>query len=209
MRRREKFIISSTILALSLLGIQYIPLEYRLLAFLVFFIASYLVSAAALYEDLFGVEWITIVPFPAMYAVAVGLFNFLLPNNLLSRFFILGLFGVGMYAQYLTANIYSVAKIRTIQLLRAAQTIGFFFTLLTSTLLTNFLFSLRLDFWWNGLIIFAIHFPLILMSLWSVDLSPRVERRIWLASGVFALVMAELGIIFSFCHYQSSQTPFS
>lgn len=198
MRRREKFIISSVLLALGLLGVQYVSLQYRFIAIIVFFVFSYLVSVWTLYEDLYGVEWFTIVPLPAMYGVSVSLFYFLLPNNWASRLFIMALFGVGMYALYLTSNIYSVAKIRTIQLLRAAHTVGLLFTLLTSTLMTNFLFSLHLNFWLNGLIVFGIHFPLMLMSLWSVELQPKVDKRIWIATTLFALVLGEFAVVISF-----------
>lgn len=198
MRRREKFIISSVLLALGLLAIQYITLQYRMIAIFIFLVFSYLVSVWALYDDLYGVEWITIIPLPALYGVSVSMFYFLLPNNWISRIFILALFGIGMYALYLTSNIYSVAKTRTIQLLRAAHTIGLLFTLLTSTLMTNFLFSLHLHFWFNGLIIFLIHVPLFLSSLWAVDLQPKIEKKIWIATIVFSLVIAQFGVMLSF-----------
>lgn len=198
MRRREKFIISSILLAIGLLGVQYVSLQFRLVAILVFFIFSYLVSIWSLYEDLYGVEWLTIIPLPAMYGMSVSLFYFLLPNNWISRIFIMALFGVGMYALYLTSNIYSVAKSRTIQLLRAAHTIGLLFTLLTSTLITNFIFSLHVDFWLIGLLFFVVHFPLFLMALWSVELLPKLDRRIWIATTVFSLIIAQFGMIISF-----------
>jgi hypothetical protein len=197
MRRREKFIISSILLAFALLFIQYIPLQFRWVAILIFFFLSYGVSAWALFDDLYGVEWITIVPLPAMYAVAVSLFYFLLPNNTLSRVFIIALFGVGMYALFLTSNIYSVAKTRTIQLLRAAHTIGLFFTLLISTFYTHFLFSLHLHPFLNFLIVGVIHIPLFLMLLWGVDLQPQITSRIKIFTAVFSLIMAEFAFIFS------------
>jgi hypothetical protein len=198
MRRREKFIISSVLLAFGILMLQYVPLQFRLVAISVFFVFSYLVSVWSLYDDLYGVEWLTIVPFPAIYGMSVSLFYFLLPNNWLSRVFIMSLFGVGMYALYLTSNIYSVAKSRTIQLLRAAHTIGLLFTLLTSTLISNFIFSLHLGFWFIGPIIFAAHLPLFLMSLWAIELQPKIEKRIWLASIIFALLVAEFAVVTTF-----------
>src|SRR3989339_1082421 len=104
MRRREKFILSSLFLSLALFGIQLVPLEFRVLAIALFFFLTYAVSAWALFEDLNGAEWFMIVPFPGMYAVAVSLFYYLLPENIWSKLAILGIFGVGMYALYLTAN---------------------------------------------------------------------------------------------------------
>jgi hypothetical protein len=121
MRKREKFLVSSFVLSFALLGTQYVPLDFRLLATVLFFFITYAVSSWALFEDLGGVEWLTVVPLPSYYAISVSLFYFLLPENLLSRILILALFGVGMYAMYLTTNIFSVAKVRTIQLLREQQ----------------------------------------------------------------------------------------
>lgn len=198
MRRREKFIISAILLSLGLLAVQYINLQYRFLGVFVLFVLSYIITAWALYDDLHGVEWITIIPFPSFYALAVSLFYFLLPENFITRIFILALFGVGMYALYLTANIYSVAKARTIQLLRAAHTIGLLFTLLISALLSNTIFSLHLPFWQNGLLLGIIHFPLIFMSLWAIKLQSDIDRRIVSYSLFSAFLIGELGVALSF-----------
>lgn len=198
MRRREKFVISSIILAFGLLVLQYIPLEFRLLGVVIFFFISYLVSAWALFEDLSGVEWLTIVPLPSFYAFSVALFYYLLPESILSRILILVLFGVGMYALYLTANIYSVAKVRTIQLLRAAQTIGLFFSLLMSVLMTNTIFSFHLPFYLNGLFVALAHFPLFLIGYWSIKLSPTVEKNVWFITAASAILVGQFAVAFSF-----------
>jgi hypothetical protein len=130
MRRREKFLLSSLILSFGLLSTQYVPLHFRFLAIALFFFVTYAVSAWALFEDLNGIEWLTVIPLPGMYAVSVALFYFLLPESTFTRVAILALFGVGMYALYLTSNIFTVAKVRTIQLLRAAHAVGLLFGVL-------------------------------------------------------------------------------
>jgi hypothetical protein len=198
MRRREKFVIASALLSLGLLVVQYIPLDFRYLAVLVFGIISYLVSAWTLSDDLQPLEWVTIVPFPTLYAVAVGLFYYLLPANVLSKVFVLVLFGLGMYALYLTSNIFSVAKERTIQLLHAAHAIGLLFTLLTSLLFTNTIFSLRWPFYLIALSIGLVHFPLILMSLWTIGLEKVVRKEIIGLSALITLLVMELGMGLSF-----------
>lgn len=198
MRRREKFVLASILLSLGLLAVQYVSLDWRYVGVFIFTIVTYLVSAWALSDDLQWFEWLVIVPRPAMYAAAVGAFYFLLPVNILSRVFDLVLFGMGMYALYLTSNIYSVAKGRTIQLLHAAHAIGLLFSLLTSLLFINTVFSLRLPFYWNGLLIGAWHFPLIFMSIWSVKLEPKIDRSILNLAGLFTLFIVELAIILSF-----------
>lgn len=198
MRRREKFVITSVLLSLGLLGVQYVSLDLRYWVVGFLFIISFFLSAWALSDDLQAHEWFTVVPFPAFYAAAVGLFYFLLPESFISKLIILGVFGVGMYALFLTSNIYSVAKGRTIQLLHAAHAIGLLFTLLTSLLFTNTVFGMRLPFYLNGLLVGGLHFPLVLMSLWSVNLENYINREILALSGVLTIFLVELALVLSF-----------
>jgi hypothetical protein len=197
MRRREKFVIAAILLSLGLLGVQYVSLEWRYWAVGAFALVTYFISAWALSNDLQRHEWLTILPMPAWYAGAVALFYFLLPTNLGSRIFILGLFGVGMYALYLSANIYSVAKGRTIQLVHAAHAIAMFFTLVTSLLFLNSIFSLRLAIGWNTLLVGMTHAPLVLLFLWSINLEEKITRDVWLLTGVVTLMLMEAALILS------------
>lgn len=198
MRRREKFVLSATFLSLTLLGVQYVQLEYRYAAIAALGLASYVVSAWALSDDLQVHEWFTILPLPSLYSLSVALFYFLLPENIISRVLIMALFGVGLYALYLTGNIFSVAKGRTIQLLHAAHAIGLLFTVFTSLLFLNTIFSLDLPWFFIAILIAASHFPLIFLSLWSINLEARVPKTLFTISFLFTLLMAELGIAFSF-----------
>lgn len=202
MRRREKFIIVSILLSLGLLATQYVPIDWRYGAIALFALISYLMSAWALSDDLQIYEWLTILPLPVFYASSVALFYFLLPGVLLSRLVILAVFGVGMYALFLTANIFSVAKGRTIQLLYAAHAIALFFTMIISLLLTNTIFSLRLPFYLNALLMAISHFILVLMSLWSVQLEPQISKQLINYSLLFVLLLIEFTIAFSFLPMQ-------
>jgi hypothetical protein len=197
MRRREKFVLAAGLLSLGLLLVQAVGVEWRYLAFGGFMVVTYLVSAWALADDLQAHEWLTILPFPALYAGSVSLFYFLLPSAFLTRVAILALFGGGMYGLFLTSNIFSVAKGRTIQLLYAAHAVGLFFTLFTSILFTNAIFSLRLPFYANALLVGLVHFPLVMMSLWSIKLENHISRMIINFSSLLTLVLMELVILFS------------
>lgn len=183
---------------MGLLFIQYVPIEYRFVAVFGFFLTSYLVSAWALYDGLKGAGWLTIVPLPALYAASVGLFYFLLPEGILARAVLLTLFGLGIYALYLTGNIYSVAAVRTIQLLRAAHAVGFLLTLLTLVLFFNTVFSLKLPFWANGLMVGLLTFPMVLSGLWSILLEDRLSSVILWMSLMVAVVVGEVGVGLSF-----------
>lgn len=197
MRKREKFIISSILLAFGLVTTQLVPVEVRPLAIILFFIATYFISAWALSKTINGVEWLTIVPFPAMYALSVSLFYFLLPTNLASQAVIIILFGIGMYALYLSANIFSIGKLKTIQLLRAAHAVEFLFLLIMSLFLFNFIFSLHLMPILNGFFVGVASFLPILCSLWSIVLSEKLPRRIVWISIFFALILGEVAFIIS------------
>ncbi|MCB9802328.1 MAG: hypothetical protein H6774_04550 [Pseudomonadales bacterium] len=198
MRRRERFVIAALVLGFLLIVVQYIPLELRYLAIGVFTVVTYFVSAWALKDDLQLHEWLTILPFPALYASSVGLFYFLLPNHFLTRFIIFALFSVGMYAVLLASNIFSVAKGRTIQLLHAAQAISLLFTLLISLFFSNTIFSLHLPFYWTTLLIAVTHFPLVYLSLWSVELSTTFKREVLVLALLCTLLVAELALILTF-----------
>lgn len=202
MRRREKFVIVSVLLSLGLLATQYIPLDLRYLGTAAFFILSYFSSVWALSDDLQAHEWLTIMPFPALYATSVALFYFLLPEMFWSRLAIVAVFGVGMYALFLTSNIFSVAKGRTIQLLYAAHAVALFFIMITSLLFSNVIFSLRLPFYFNAGLLFASHFPLVFMSFWSIELKQKIEKEIVLYSLIFTLILTEMGTLFSFLPMQ-------
>lgn len=197
MRRREKFVVASVIAVFGLLGVQYVSLDFRYIAIAVFSLFVYLLSTWALSDDLQAHERLTIVPFPMLYAASVSLFYFLLPESIFSQAAIIILFGVGMYALFLTANIFSVAKGRTIQLVHAAHAISGFFGVIISLLFSNTIFSLKLPFYLNGLLIGFAHFPLILMLLWSVKLENKIERETVGFSFVLTLVLMELALILS------------
>lgn len=190
--------LAAILLALGLLSTQYVSINLRYAAIGVFGVLAYFVSVWALYEDLGKVGWVSVVPLPAMYAVSVALFYFLLPEKVLSRVVIVGLFGLGMYALYLTGNIFLVAAVRTIQLLRAAQAVGFLLTLLTGVLFYNTIYSLRLPFWENGVLVLLVSLTLMLPALWSVNLPERIEKDLLVTAGGLGSVLMMLAMAISF-----------
>lgn len=198
MRRREKFVVASVISTLGLVGVQYTFLEIRYIAIAVFAVFTYLISTWALADDLQAHERFTIIPLPVLYAAAVSLFYFLLPESFFSQLFIVVLFGIGMYALFLTSNIFSVAKGRTIQLVHAANAISGLFGVLVSLLFSNTIFSLKLPFYWNALLVGLVHFPLIFILLWSVKLENQIEKEIIGFSLVLTLVLMEIALVLSF-----------
>lgn len=197
--KRKKFFLVSVLLTIGLFIVQSLPVERRFVSLMILFGVAYGLSAWSLAKDLSGIEWLTCLLLPSLFPVSVGLFYFLLPQMGVVRLIVLGLFVISMYAILLTANIFSVASIRTIQLLRAARAIGFLFTILTATFLFHLILSFKMHFWWNGLAVFGVSWLLFVQGLWSLELDERgLSKRVLSYSLVGSVVMLEAGVIVSF-----------
>lgn len=195
--KRRKFLLVSVLLSIGLLIVQRLPVESRYSAIAFFAVASYLLTAWSLFKDLQGVNWIVNLILPTMYPVSVALFYFLLPQAAATRTIVVGLFGVSMYGLLLTSNIFAVASIRTIQLLRAARAVGFLLSILTSAFLFHVIFSLRVAWWMVGLLVFVVSLPLLWQGTWSYVVSNTIKREFYYAMAG-SLVMAEMAVALSF-----------
>lgn len=131
---------------------------------------------------------------PTLFTIGVGLFWFLLPTSVFARIPILVLYAFGIYALALTANIYTVAAIRTIALLRAARGVGFVLTLLTSFLVYDTILSLRSSILITSLGVFVLSIPLFLQGFWTVKLDKNFSRELLTLSLVSSLVMGEIAL---------------
>jgi hypothetical protein len=198
MSKRQKFILTSVILSLGMFFIQEIDITYRYLAIFMISGLGIGLSIWSLFEALVGISWITAVILPTFFTAGVGFFYFLLPQNLLARLLIAILYAIGIYALLLTENIFSVAAIRTIQLFRAAQAVGFILTLFTFFLMIDTIFSLGLTFYENLFLVSIFSFPLFLQGLWSIYLENNLNKRIIFFSIFIALAVAEIASILSF-----------
>jgi hypothetical protein len=136
-------------------------------------------------------------------------FYFLLPDNWLSRIVIVSLFGVGMYALFLTENIYSVAAVRTIQLLRAAHAVGFLLSILTVTLLYNTVYSFQWSYWINGLLVAAVSYPVFFRVYGRLSLNPKLPRYIWSMSAGLSVFLGMVGLPCRFCRPVSGWRHYS
>src|SRR3990167_4175758 len=125
MSKRRRFVITSLALSLGFVGIQFLLDQFRMLAIGGLGILTLLLFSWSLFEGL-GINMTLLsLVFPTLYTVGVGLFWFLLPATIFTRLPVVILYGLGIYALCLTSNIYTVAAIRTIALLRAAKGVGF------------------------------------------------------------------------------------
>jgi len=196
--KRQKFVAVSLILSLGLSLIQAADISWRYEAIGVMAIATYFLSAWSLKEGLTGVEWLTVLILPTLFTAGIGLFFFLVPSGLTARAPVIILYAFGIYVLLLIENIFSVAAIRTIQLLRSAQAVGFLLTLAVAFFLYDTILSFRFDPWLNFLSVMVFSFPLILQGLWCINLEEKITRKMWLYTTSLSLALAELALAFSF-----------
>jgi hypothetical protein len=196
--KRQKFILTSLVLTLGLLVIEFSKTSWRYQAVGLLAFVAWLLSAWSLKEGLEGVGWLTVLILPLVFTLVLGFFSFLLLTNPVIKVLVTISYGVGIYILLLVGNIFSVAAIRTIQLLRSAQAVGFLFTLVISFFLYDIIFSFRLSFWENFLLVTTASFPLILQSLWSINLEKEVSLKILLYALILSFVQGEMAMAFSF-----------
>lgn len=211
MPKRTRFILVSLVLASCLWLTTLTAVDYRFGLYLAVSGLAYILSAWVLFDDLKGFEWITLMILPTMFTLGSGLFSNFLPTvvpRMFGRAFQLEsamilaslfrvvyfvLFAVGMYGVLLIENIFSVASIRTIQLFRAARSVNFILTLISSLFFYTVSLSFKIPFWWVTVIVFGVSFILCFPGLWSVDLKSNLVKpagRYSLAIGWVAALAA-------------------
>lgn len=211
MSKRQKFVVATVVLfagiILSRLGLgQFLQWRFRIIFFSVM---ALLVSVWVLRdEDFSGVEWLTLPILPTLFALGSLLVFPLLPPGfdsdagrllgMLVKIAHLAIFVVGYYAALLTANIYNVAAIRTIQLLRVAQSIGFLVTVATALFLFIVISSLHLSSLLNFVVVFAVSLPLSFQAIWSVNLEEKITAGTRDFSLLTAGVLGQLAWALSF-----------
>lgn len=196
--KRQQFVAVTVVLTFVLMATQLVSDTLRLDVLLVISGIAYILSAISLREELRGWDFVTLLILPSYFTAAVFVFYFLLPTRWLTRVPIAALYAVGIYAILLTENIYNVAAERTIQLLRAAHSVGFLLTLVTTFFLMDTALSLRLPFYFNLLTTILIIFPLMLQTLWSMELTQKISNNVLWSSISLTLVIAEVVLLFSF-----------
>ncbi len=196
--KRERLGIVTLILSLGLIISQLIWPDFRLTVVLFITILTYPLSYWAIKEDIKGIERITLFILPVLFTLSVSLFYFLLPVRWLTRLPTVVFFAIGMYGILLSENIYNVAANRSIQLLRAAQSVGFLLTLVIFFLFVNIIFSFHLAIYLNFLLISVIASVLFYQLFWSTLLTPNIGKKQVIISIIPGLAIGELAFAFSF-----------
>ena len=194
MSKRKRIILTSVLLSSGFIGVQLITNQYRFLAIGALGLLTLALFSWSLKEGL-GVDMtLSTLILPTLYTLGVGTFWFLLPANVFARFPVVVLYGAGIYVLCLTMNIYTVAAIRTIALLRAARGVGFVLTLVTSFLVYDAILSLRINLIITSFAMALFSFPLYFQALWAIPLEKVFSREVAKISFVASLVMGELAL---------------
>ncbi len=142
MSKRQRFVITSLLLTIGFTVIQFLDQKYKFVGIASLSLLTLPLFYWSLYEGLgFNFTLVSLV-LPLLFTVGVGFFWFLLPASIFTQIPILLFYGLTIYSLCLTQNIFTVAAIRTIALLRAARGVGFVLTLLVSFFLFNTIFFL-------------------------------------------------------------------
>ncbi len=194
--KRQKFVITSVILACGLIGTYFVPFYVRHWYILGLTAAAYLLSLWSLWVGISRLKAITLLILPTFFTLAVAGYYFLL-ISWITRIPAAIVFGVIFYLLLLSQNIFNVSSIRTIPLYRAASTTVYVLTILTFFLLLSVVLSFQMLFIWNAVIVFFLALPLSVQLLWSVEIE-RVDRALVEYSTIISVVTAELILAYSF-----------
>ncbi len=194
MTKRRKFVITSFILSLGFIGIQFLDNNFKILGILGLSVVTLGLFIWSLFESLGKDMTLLTLILPIFFTVGVGLFWFLLPSTILARLPIIVFYGFGIYALSLTMNVFTVSAVRTIALLRAARGVGFVLTLITLFLIYNAILSLKMPFWGSAPLIAVLSFPLLLQGFWTIPLDRKITSELVVLSGISSLVVGEIAL---------------
>jgi hypothetical protein len=198
MSKRKKFIITSLVLSLGFVGIQYLENPFRFIAIGVLGLLTLGFFFWSLLEGLGKNATLLTLILPAAFTIGVGIFWFLLPTSIFARLPVVLFYGLGIYVLCLTSNIFTVGAIRTIALLRAARGVGFVLTLVTFFLVFDAIISLRTTLPITAAGVILASFPLFLQGLWSASLESKLAKEIVSASLIYSLVVGEAAMALYF-----------
>ncbi len=161
-------------------------------------IAAGLVTVWVLRKDLAGIKYFVLPILPFFFTFAMALFFQLLPERWLTRLPFMAVYGVSIYLIFLNQNVYNIAAIRTIALLRAAHSVGLLFTLISVFIISNVTFSLRFNFVILTAILTVICGLMIFQTLWSFELEDLLTKRLLKMTLVLTLIVGQVVLTLSF-----------
>lgn len=199
MDKRKRFIISSFVLTAVLLTVQLLSnQQYKFYCIGVLGILSLVLFWWSLREGLKSRISFLILVLPFYYSIGSAVFWFLLPKSIWVTIVVSVVYGLSIYALFLTTNVYSVSYLKTIALYRAAKGVGFLLTLVAFFLTLDGIISLRLSYLILGPLVFVLTFPLYLQGFWTTTLESKMNPKVLSTALVASLVQAQVSIVIFF-----------
>jgi len=202
--KRFRFVISSFLLTSLMLASTFFFFEKSIFFIFLFLIFGYALTYFSLLEGIENIEWFTLFFMPIILSVSFYLFYFLFPVRWLTRLPFIVLYGISIYAVLLCSNIFNVGVEKSLQLYRAAFSINFFYQMVVSFLIYNTLFSFKLNFVFNAILVFLTSFLLGFQLVWSVKLDLHPKKITILLGFFVGLILGELALIGSFVPLKST-----
>lgn len=197
--KREELVIASVVLSALMFFIFFVPLG--LWKFIVIFFAcaaTYVFTIYIMRENVEKIEFFTLPILPVLFTLATVLFYGIIPERWLTRLIFISIYGFLTYSIFLMENVFNVAKIKNIQLLKVARTIYFFISSFTVFLFSYVVLSFHMPVIISGLIFLLFIFLLSYTFFWSFNLSKAAARNDIVLSLSSAILILELIIVFSF-----------
>lgn len=204
MPKRFKYILSSTISALGFYLLVTLPYDsryYGLLAGMVLVMFCFWFGLGIIFDKNFNFRIMSII-LPVMFYLGFGLFVALLPFDVIGKLVISLIFGVVIYMMFLVENVFLVAVgYRTVPLYRAAYTVGLILSLVSAFFLFDSLYSFRMNFVINFVVVFLISVAWFMYQFFSITIELADDGKskyVWLNVFVPAWLVAQLALAFSF-----------
>ena len=198
MSKRKKFVLTSVLLSLGFVAVQFIDNTNRFWSIVLLSISTLILFWWSLKDTLGKDMTILTLVLPFIFTIGVGLFWFLLPINIYARIPIIIVYAIGIYVLCLTMNIFTISVNKTIALLRAARGVGFVVSLVTLFLVVDAILSLKAELFITTPLIFVVSFFLFAQSYWSVVPEREYQSQIVKLAIIAALILSELNVMIFF-----------
>lgn len=195
LNKRQKFVVAVFLLSCGVFLSEYFTGITLTVAAIILAFLTVAFLLLILRKDIKGSFFAPILILPFFFTLAFPFFYALVPERLLSRIIVTGIYAFGLYSLFLTQNIFAVSGIRTINLLRSARIVAFVITLLVYYFLVNFIFSLRLPVLLTPLVILPLSFLMNIQSLWTYTLDSSQIKPIATFSLIISICIAQLSYV--------------
>lgn len=196
--KRQAFIFTSGFLTLGLLLLRNPNLanNFLLVVALTFFSLS--LSIFSLRHDLKGVEFFTLLFLPVSLTVGTAYILSFLPKDIPLWYLILAAYPFLMYITLLSENIFNVAAIKTIPLLKASYTVASLITVMTSYLIYTAIYKPNLGVPLQLGLVFMVTTLLVLQYLWALTLEKSLKKSYVVCALLLGFLLTQLAFSISF-----------